>query len=334
MTTIADQILELLKADPGAEVSSATICGRCGVTRTAIWKWIERLRESGYVIEARSRHGYRLVSSPDTPSQAEVFHALTTKRIGRDFRYREVTGSTNRDAMALISQGVPEGTVVVAGEQTSGRGRMTRNWFSPPGKNLYFSLVLRPLVEFSRAASMPLVVGLAVAEALASLAPELDGEIRIKWPNDILIGGKKICGILCELQAEEGNVVAIVPGIGVNVNLTTDEFPEELRPIATALQAEAGHTFSRSAVLATILNRLEPLYETWMHEGLVPLLPAIKRRDALFGRQLTIDRLGQLTTGTADGIQDDGALRLRTTDGIVPIYSGEAHILGVATAAR
>ena len=164
MTTIADQILELLKAEFGQEVSSAAICSRCGVTRAAVWKWIERLRASGYVIEARSRRGYRLVSSPDTPSQTEVSLALTTKRIGREFRYREVTGSTNRDAMALISQGVPDGTVVVAGEQTSGRGRMTRHWFSPPGKNLYFSLVLRPLVEFSRAASMPLVVGLAVVK--------------------------------------------------------------------------------------------------------------------------------------------------------------------------
>ena len=252
---------------------------------------------------------------------------MTTKRIGRELRYREVTGSTNRDAMALIAQGVPDGTVVVAGEQTSGRGRMTRHWFSPPGKNLYFSLVLRPLVEFSRAASMPLVVGLAVAESLASLVPELDGEIRIKWPNDILIGGKKICGILCELQAEEGNVVAIVPGIGVNVNLTREEFPEDLRAIATALQAEAGHPFSRSAVLAAILNRLEPLYDTWMREGLSPLLAGIERRDALFGRQLTIDRLGHLTTGVAEGIQEDGALRLRTAEGLVPIYSGEAHIV-------
>ncbi len=320
----AEQIVEALRAAKGGEVSSRAICERLGVSRAAVWKQIETLRAGGYMIEACSRRGYRLVTAPDTPHAAEVSPLLTTRRIGRDCRYVAETGSTNRDVAALADAGAEEGVVVTAGTQTAGRGRMTRLWHSPPGVSLYFSMLLRPAVEPGQASSLPLVAGLAVAEALAQLAPET--QPMIKWPNDILIGGKKVCGILCEMQAETDCVRHIIPGIGVNVNLTRAELPEELRGRATSLRIETGRRFSRAAVLAAILNRFEPLYARWCAEGFEPLLDAVGARDALRGMKVTLEQGGRRVQGIGDGILPDGALRLHTEQGVVPVYSGEAHI--------
>ena len=322
--TAAEQIVALLREAAGREVSSRVLCERLGVSRAAVWKQVETLRAGGYVIEACSRRGYRLVAAPDTPHAAEVGPLLTTRTLGRECRYLAETLSTNRDVAALAQAGAAEGVVVTAGAQRAGRGRMTRVWFSPPDVNLYFSLLLRPAVEPLRAASLPLVAGLAVAEALAELAPGTAPQI--KWPNDILMGGKKVCGILCEMQAETDCVSHIIPGIGVNVNLAREELPEELRERATSLRIEAGRRFSRAAVLAAILNRFEPLYLRWCAEGFEPLLAAVAARDALLGRTITLEQGGQRVTGTAEGILSDGALRLRSAQGAMPVYSGEAHI--------
>ena len=320
----AEHILAALREAKGGEVSSRAICERLGVSRAAVWKQVEALRAGGYEIEACSRRGYRLVTAPDTPHAPEVSPLLTTRRIGRDCRYVAETGSTNRDAAALADAGAEEGVVVVAGTQTAGRGRMARLWYSPPDANLYFSLLLRPAVEPGRVSSLPLVAGLAVAEGLAELAPET--QPMIKWPNDILLGGKKMCGILCEMQAETDCVRHIIPGIGVNVNLTREELPAELRTRATSLRIETGRRFSRAAVLAAILNRFEPLYVRWCEEGFEPLLDAVGARDALRGRAVTLEQGGRRIKGRGDGILPDGALRLQTPDGFVSIYSGEAHI--------
>ncbi len=322
--TVAEEIIACLKRAGDGEVSSRTICERLGISRAAVWKQIETLRAGGYGIAACSRRGYRLVTAPDTPNAAEVVPLLTTRRIGQDCRYLAETGSTNRDVAALALAGAGEGVVMAAGAQTDGRGRMTRVWFSPPGVSLYFSMLLLPAVEPGRAASLPLVAGLAVAEALAELAPET--EPLIKWPNDILTGGKKVCGVLCEMQAETDCVRHIIPGIGVNVNLKREELPKELRGRATSLRMETGRRFSRAAVLAAILNRFEPLYDLWCVQGLEPLLEAIGARDALRGRLVTVEQGGRHVSGVADGILSDGALRLVTGQGAVAVYSGEAHI--------
>jgi BirA family biotin operon repressor/biotin-[acetyl-CoA-carboxylase] ligase len=245
--------------------------------------------------------------------------------MGRDCRFVAETGSTNRDVAALADAGVPEGAVVAADVQTSGRGRMTRAWFSPPGANLYFSLLLRPKVEPTRASSLPLVAGLAVAEALAALAPET--RPLVKWPNDILIAGRKVCGILCEMQVETDCCVRhIVVGIGINLNLSAEELPDALRGRATSLRIETGRRFSRAAALAEVLNRFEPLYDRWCGEGFGPLAETFGPCDALLGNRIALDQGGRRIEGRAVGVQPDGALRLETDEGIVPVYSGEAHI--------
>jgi BirA family biotin operon repressor/biotin-[acetyl-CoA-carboxylase] ligase len=319
-----DQIVAMLRAAGDDEVSSRAICARLGVSRAAIWKQMESLRAGGYAIEACSRRGYRLVSAPDTPHAAEVLPLLTTRSLGRECLYVEETGSTNRDVAARAQAGAAEGLALAAGSQSAGRGRLARAWFSPPGVNLYFSLLLRPDVELARAASLPLVMGLAVAEALSGLAPAV--RPLVKWPNDILAQGRKLCGILCEMQAETDRVRHIIAGVGVNVNLTRPQLPEELRDRATSLRIEAGKTFSRAAVLAAVLNRFEPLYDRWREEGLGPLVPALSGRDALRGRTIAVEQGARRIAGRAEGIQPDGALLLRTAEGLVPIYSGEAHI--------
>jgi BirA family biotin operon repressor/biotin-[acetyl-CoA-carboxylase] ligase len=254
---------------------------------------------------------------------------LTAKRLGSEVRFLKETESTNRDADAAAQAGAAEGLLIMADSQTAGRGRMTRTWFSPSGINLYFSLLLRPNVELALAPSLPLVVGLAVTEALVACAPALLP--KIKWPNDILVNGKKICGILCELQTKQSHVDYIVVGVGINVNLTADQLPAELKECATSILIENGTPLKREQLLAAILNRLEPIYDNWRAFGFKPLVQNINALDALRGATIRMDLSGSPIEGIASGIQDDGSLLLQTAKGPVPIYSGEAHILARAT---
>jgi len=250
---------------------------------------------------------------------------LTTQRIGRDYRFLPSTSTTNREVDALGACGAHEGVVIAADVQTAGRGRMARSWFSPPGVNLCFSMLLRPEVDAACAVSLPLVVGLSVAEAVAECAPMLHPQI--KWPNDILVNGKKLCGILCEMQADGGGIRYIVAGIGVNVNLTDDAMPAALRGFATSMRMETGRMFQRDAVLGALLNHFERDYDLWRSDGLNALLARIQRRDALDGQFIRMELAGTPIEGIASGIQADGALLLATSHGLIPVYSGEAHLL-------
>jgi len=250
---------------------------------------------------------------------------LTAKRLGCEVRFLQETASTNRDVDTAAQAGAAEGFLVMADAQTAGRGRMSHTWFSPPGANLYFSLLLRPDVELAAVQSLPLVVGLAVTEAIIECAPAL--QPKIKWPNDLLVNGKKICGILCELQTKHDKPDYIVAGIGVNVNLTADQIPNELKTSATSILIENGKPLNREQLLAAILNRLEPLYDNWRAFGFKPFVANMHALDALRGLLIRIDLSGEPVEGIAAGIQADGALLLETSKGLRPIYSGEAHIL-------
>jgi BirA family biotin operon repressor/biotin-[acetyl-CoA-carboxylase] ligase len=250
---------------------------------------------------------------------------LSAKRLGGELRFLKETSSTNREVDAAAQAGAPEGLLVMADTQSAGRGRMTRTWFSPPGVNLYFSLLLRPQVELAAVPSLPLVVGLAVAEALIACAPALLP--KIKWPNDILVDDKKIAGILCELQTKHDKPDYVVVGVGININLTEAQLPDELKDRATSILIESGEQHAREQVLTAFLNRMEPLYDNWCAFGFKPLLPSIHALDALQGRSLRVELAGVPAEGVAAGILADGALLLQTKNGPVPIYSGEAHIL-------
>jgi len=239
-------------------------------------------------------------------------------------RVRE-TGSTNSDLVRLASEGkADEGTVIVAESQTAGRGRQGREWVSRPGAGLYFSMLLRPDAPPAQVATLPLAVGVAVARALEGLLSRM--RLSIKWPNDIVANGKKLCGILCEAGARDGERY-IVAGIGINVNVDEHSLPPELAEIATSLRMLANREFDTSSVLASVLTSFEEVYRLWLNGGIPAIGKDLELRDYLKGRRVEMRLLGTPVSGIACGIADSGALLLRRDDGAIEeIYSGEAHI--------
>src|ERR1019366_2442020 len=253
MTTDA-KILSALRENPDG-VSGAELAQQLGISRAAVWARIEELRKVGYDIEAGPHFGYKLVGSPDALHADDLLARLgKTKVIGRDIRVFEQTTSTNDVIEKLARDGVKEGVVVFAESQTKGRGRLGRKWISPERKGLWFSILLRPDLRPQETTQLTVASATALRRAIQSetgLKPE------IKWPNDILVGGKKVAGILTELSAELDKVRHVILGIGVDVNLGAGEFPPELRRLATSLKIESGRAISRPELAATILHELD-----------------------------------------------------------------------------
>lgn len=244
---------------------------------------------------------------------------------GAKVLFVDSTASTNSDLMRMASDdtGLEDGLVLCAAVQTAGKGRQGRRWVSNRGDGLFFSVLVKPRVSLSEASTLPLVAGAAVATAVEGLCPGV--EVLIKWPNDIHVRGRKLCGILCEMKAIGGEVRHIVVGIGLN--LSSDSFPDEIAAIATSLKAETGRAFGREEVLDAILSRLRALRDVWETRGFGAVLPEIARRDALLGRNVSIECGGPPVSGTACGIAEDGALMLSLADGFVErVYSGDAHV--------
>ncbi len=321
-------LLERLRASPDGWLSGQALCAALHCSRTAIWKHIEALRHLGYAIEARPRLGYHLTGVPEAPLPAEVAPRLTTRTLGRELTWLPLVDSTNRWLAEKADAGAAEGYVVTADTQTAGRGRLDRGWHSPPALNLYASLLLRPTVPLDRAASLTLLLGLAVRRAVRSLAAGL--AVRIKWPNDIWIDGRKLGGILCEMRAETDRIHHVVAGIGLNVNTTARDFPPDIRASAISLRQASALFFPRAEVLAAILNELEPVYREWLNQGLAPFLDELNDADLLKGRTVTLAQGDQLLSGVATGIARDGALLLTTPDGVTPVYSGDVRIRSIS----
>lgn len=322
-----NNIIQTLKAQQGNWVSGAMLCQSLGVSRTAVWKHVGGLREAGYDIEARANLGYRLVSSPDAPLPTEVIPGLSTRFMGQKLAYYPHLGSTNAEANQLARSGCPEGMVVVAEEQQGGRGRLGRGWFSPGQRGLWFSVVLRPPVAIGDTPQVTMVLAVAVAMALrehAGVAAD------IKWPNDILVQGKKICGILVELKAEMDLVHFLVAGIGINVNLAREDFPRELVETATSLQLETGALVPRVPLLRAVLVSLERWYQLWLREGFAPVLAAWRGLCVTLNCPVTIHNSpgGQSYTGQALDVDETGALLVqRDDDGTVErLMAGEVSL--------
>jgi BirA family biotin operon repressor/biotin-[acetyl-CoA-carboxylase] ligase len=227
-------------------------------------------------------------------------------RFGHTVHYLERTESTNDVGQALARGGAAEGTVVIAEQQTRGRGRLGRSWLSPPFRNLYLSLVLRPAIPLGRAPQVALVAGLAVADAVSEWA----ADAALKWPNDVLIASRKVAGILAELDAGNAAVGFIILGIGVNLNSSTDDFPPELRERAVALCAATGVPVDRVTFTNRLLSRLEERYDAFLQHGFAALRPAWERLSCLTGRHVQIDDGGRRYEGLVIGMRDDGSLRL------------------------
>lgn len=251
--------------------------------------------------------------------------SLTTRRIGRRPLWVGQVDSTNRLALKLAAEGAPEGTVVIADSQTAGRGRLRRAWQSPPGCNLYLSLLLRPAIAPAAAAPLTLVAGVAVAETVLSFCPE---GVSLKWPNDVLIRGCKVAGILAEAKADAGVLAAIVVGIGLNVNIARDDFAPDHRDLATSLREETGTIQDRGEVAARLCERFETAYNRFLTEGFAPLRSRWLEFTDMVGRPVRV-RFGEvLQGGTVAGIDLDGALLLCQADGsLLRVTAGDATVV-------
>lgn len=261
------------------------------------------------------------------PTAAAVTSLLTTRFLGRHYIYEQDVVSTNRSAMELAETGCPAGLIVVAETQSGGRGRMTRAWFSPPHRNLYFSFVLRPRIEPAMVPQLALLAALSLRRALLEQGPSWP--IKTKWPNDLWVDGRKISGILCEMRCRDMKTSHVVVGIGVNVNVARDEFPPELRDIAGALCHWAGRALPRADILAAILNHVERDYERWLAAGgLAPFMDEWQEASLLDNSAIKVEQNGQIHQGIARGITPEGFLRLEQADGrVVNIHAGDVHIV-------
>ena len=317
-------IVQLLK-EAGTHLSGDLIGRECSISRSAVWKHIRLLRELGYAIDSCRKRGYRLQGTANAPLHWEVSAVLETETFGRELEYLETVDSTNRVAAERAAAGVPEGATVVAETQLSGRGRRGRAWISPPGVNLYFSIVLRPRVAPARIGQIPLVAAVALHRALSSFAPA--ASLLIKWPNDILAeGGGKLAGILCEAGIEADVVHHAVVGVGINVNGRT--LPPALAGVATSLAKESGAEHSRPRLLAAVLNFFEQDYRRWLGDSdLGGFLPYLQEHSALRGKTVAVEGLGGQRVGRVEGVSAEGELLLRDADGrTMKICSGDVRI--------
>ncbi|HDP79385.1 MAG TPA: biotin--[acetyl-CoA-carboxylase] ligase [Spirochaetes bacterium] len=316
------RILSLLKEHADRWLSGEELSDTLGLSRTAVWKYVQTLRGEGYAIESSTKKGYLLTERPDVLSIAEVGDILNTKVFGvAGYHYLQETGSTNHEAAVLADQGAPEGTIVIAERQTRGRGRRERNWYSPAGKNIYFSLILRPSISPAQAPKLTLLAAVAAAETLSVLTG-LD--VRIKWPNDLLVGDRKIAGILTEMSAGMEAVNHVIMGIGLNINTPPESFPDEIRDIATSLRAETGGDFPRALVLGTLLESLELYYHLFLSGGFPNILVRWKELSGIVGKKIQVNGVNSRVAGTVLDVDGDGVLLLKDDEGLVHrIFSGD-----------
>lgn len=322
---VEDIILELLRQE-GDFLSGEEIGKRLHVSRSAVWKGIRKLREEGYEIQAVTNKGYCLVEQEARYNGKDLTAALKTEKMGRPLYFYEETDSTNACIRRLAQEGAPEGTLAVADVQTAGRGRRGRAWTSPKGSGIWMSLLLRPNIPPAKASLITLLSGLSVCKAIervTGLRPQ------IKWPNDILLNGKKIVGILTEMECEMSDIYFVVPGIGINVN--TESFPEELQQKATSLRLELGHEVSRNDLLCACMEEIESHYAKFEAAGsFLPLLEDYRKRCITLGATVRVLDREPFTADVLD-LTDDGELLVRRADNGKEqvVFSGEVSIRGL-----
>lgn len=301
--------------------SGEALAAKFGVSRNAVWKSIKQLQSEGFCIAASTNKGYFLESCGSTLSPVILEEELQNSAFGKPIHFFKTLGSTNTQAKALAEAGAPDGTVVIAETQTAGKGRLGRQFHSPGKKGVYFSLLVRPARFGSNTMLLTSMCAAAVAEAIESMAPV---KVQIKWVNDLLLGGKKICGILTEagLHLEDQSIDYIVIGIGVNCG--RQSFPAALKGIATSIENECGTVIHRSLLIATILKNIENGFKTLAEK---PFLNICRERSAVIGKTIAVCRGEERLPATALGISDTGALLVRYQDGREEaLSSGEVSV--------
>ena len=320
-----NEILRMLKNSNSEFLSGEKISEEFGVTRAAIWKNMNSLKEDGYVIESIPGKGYRIISSPDILTYEEIEEGLNTEYTGRNLYYYDSIPSTNTRAKE-IALDEPEGTVVVSEEQTGGIGRLGRAWISPKKKGIWMSIILKPEVEPMNVSKIALVGAAAVNLALEDMGT-ISG---IKWPNDIVLDGKKVSGILTEMSCELNMVNYVVMGIGINVNLDEDDIPEELQHKATSLKEYTKKQVNRKELLANILNHFEVLYEDYKAGNILKTIEICRTNSVLLGEEVRIIKGKEIRVGKALDINLEGELVVQFDNDVVEnIFSGEVSLRGM-----
>ncbi len=317
-----EKILQLLKQASGY-VSGEAISTGLGISRNAVWKHIRTLREEGYGISSVTNKGYRLDSVPDILSQAEITDGLSTKRIGQHIYYYEETDSTNNRAKQEADV-APDGSAFLAEIQTGGKGRLGRNWSSSPGVGVWTSILLKPDLPPASTVQITLLAGLAVCRTVRALS---GAQALIKWPNDVVAEGKKICGILTEMSAEMERVNYIVCGIGINVN--TPSFSEDLQSRAASLYTLTGKTYDRKQVARRLFEEFEALYDQFLQDGAEAVLPAYKEYCVTLGKEVSVLSNNETIPGKAIDITPDGCLTVETANGRITVNAGEVSVRGI-----
>ncbi|MEM7411877.1 MAG: biotin--[acetyl-CoA-carboxylase] ligase [Myxococcota bacterium] len=311
------RVLDALRSAAGRPLTGVALSESHGVSRTQIWKDVETLRARGYQIDAEPGGGYRLVAAPDRLYPEELRRGLETRWMACEIHHLDETDSTNRVALELARDGAPHGATVVAEGQTAGRGRLGRSFYSPPYLNLYSSTILRPALDITQAPAWILASAVAVAEAISETLEAPDA-VEIKWPNDVLVNGRKSSGILMELGAEATRIAFLVLGIGVNLNVDPGDFPTEFRATATSLAAERGAPIDRAAFARTLYGWLEKVLDACAVEGFRGILPRFEARFRMRGREVGVrEQDGKEHRGRVHGIDTDGALLLELAGGSV-----------------
>jgi BirA family biotin operon repressor/biotin-[acetyl-CoA-carboxylase] ligase len=307
-------------------ISGADIASRIGVTRAAVWKTIGLLRKEGYQIESSPSKGYRLAGIPDL-CIPELKRLLSSDMlIGREILFFDSVSSTNTVAMEMAANGCKEGTIVMADSQTGGKGRLGRSWISPPGKNLYASIVLRPSTPPRDATALTLLSAVAVASAIRRSTPIA---ATIKWPNDIIADGRKIGGILTEIKADMDSINYAVVGIGVNVNLAASDMPDEIKNIATSIINLTGEPFSRTTLSYEVIREFDKWYGLLMTKGKQIITDEWLSMSSTIGKWVRVSTGKTILEGFAEGIDDEGLLILKLPDGTyTKISAGDVTITG------
>ncbi|MCC7571898.1 MAG: biotin--[acetyl-CoA-carboxylase] ligase [Candidatus Methanofastidiosum sp.] len=311
------KILEILEKK-GSYVSGEEISKEIGVSRAAVWKHIKKLRELGYEIDSKTNEGYKLVKSPEKQIEFELERMLDTKIIGKKILFFEEIDSTNNKAKQIALE-EKEGTVVISEMQTSGRGRRGRGWYSPKG-GIYVTFILKPTVSPEKASQLTLVSSLALVETLNSINGNLDA--KIKWPNDVLISGKKISGILTELSADMEKINYIVVGVGINLNTEKEILPEN----GTSLKIEMREEVSIKLFLKNFLEHYDSIYQEYVNGEIGEIIRRWKDNSDTLGKNVRIIGINETYEGIAKDIDENGALILRSDNKEIKVYSGDVSL--------
>ena len=323
--TSRERILKLFHAAPGQFLSGQEISRVLQISRAAVWKQVCALREQGFAIEARHARGYRLTEVSDLLFGSDLEESICSRVIGRRIETLREIDSTNQRVRQLAEKGHVEGTVVIADRQSAGRGRLGRRWESPSGVNLYCSVLLRPVLPVQQAPQLTFLSAVAVARTLTQVCGL---EAHVKWPNDVLVGEAKIAGLLNEMNAETERIHFVILGLGINLNMSADQFPQNLSYPVTSVMLETGRRVDRRLFARTLLEELDALYLEFQNQGFAPIRRSWEGLCRMMNARVRIEGGPALLEGTVVGLDAEGGLRVQDSAGTVHrVLAGDVRLL-------